>query len=70
MNDGLYEDLAACFAALINVLDKRGIPRAEIAEAFQERFLTMQSLHPRDAEQRFVLLHGLATQVERRGLDN
>lgn len=70
MNDFLYEDLAACFAALINVLEKRGIPRSEIAEAFQERFLTMKSVYPRDTEQLFVLLHAVATQAEKHGQDD
>ncbi|SDX53043.1 hypothetical protein [Nitrosomonas oligotropha] len=70
MNDYLYEDLAACFAALINVLEKHGIPRSEVAEAFQERFLTMQSLHPVDTEQLFVLLHAVATQAEKHGRDD
>ncbi len=65
-----YADISACFAALINVLEKHGIPRDEIAEAFQERFLTLQSAYPEDAESRFVLLHGIATQAETRGRDS
>lgn len=63
-------DLAACFAALINVIEKHGVPRAAIAESFQERFLTMQMQYPEDAEERFVLLRGIATQVEREGRDD
>lgn len=69
MKDFIYEDIAACLTALINVLEKHGIPRSEIAEAFQERFLTMKSVYPRDTEQLFVLLHGAATQVGKHGWD-
>lgn len=62
-------DIAACFAALINVLEKHGIPRDAIVESFQERYLTMHMQYPEDAAERFVLLHGIATLAEREGRD-
>lgn len=70
--NGLYEDLSACFAALINVLDQHGVPRAAVAEAFHRslpRALTLQSQYPEDSEERFVLLHGIATLAETHGRD-
>jgi hypothetical protein len=63
----IYQDLAACFLALANALEaKHVLSKSEFAAAAQERYLALRSkLPPEDVEQ-LVLLHAIATQVERK----
>lgn len=62
----LYADLSACFLALINALDKKGVlSKAEMTESAQERLLALQPTGKPNAAvpHKLVLLEHLATHV-------
>jgi len=66
----IYQDLAACFLALANALEAKGVlTKRELAAAAQERYLVLQLKLPPEDVERLVLLHGLATQVEQKAAD-
>lgn len=58
----LYTDLAACFLAIANALEKKGVlTKQELSESFQERLLTLTVDH--DPEAPLVLLRQIATKL-------
>ena len=62
----LYADLSACFLALINALDKKGVlSKAEMTESAQERLLALQPTGKPNpsAPYNLVLLEPLAPHV-------
>jgi hypothetical protein len=58
-------DVTACFVAIINALEKHGMPRELIVEAAQERLLTLDGTVRSD----LALLRGLATMRSTSGRD-
>lgn len=62
----IYQDLGACWLALANALEAKGLlTKPDIAAAAQERLLVLRERLPKEAAERLVLLHSLATEFER-----
>jgi hypothetical protein len=60
-------DMGACFLALCNALDAKGVlSKAEIAHAAQERLLALQALLPQEQLGPLATLQTLATALERK----
>lgn len=61
-----YMDLSAALLAVANALEKKGVlTKSEIAEAAQERLLTLREGLPEGIADSLVLLRALATQFEK-----
>lgn len=59
-------DFAACFLALANALEAKGVlTKSDIAAAAQERYLVLQARMPAEGVARFAMLKALATGLER-----
>ena len=58
-------DLSACFLALANALEAKGVlSKSELAAAAQERYLVLQERWPPEDIERLAILGGLSTQFE------
>ena len=66
----LYADISACFLALANALEAKGIlTKSELATGAQERLLVLQSPRSMVDPCKLLLLQSLATVLERRPPD-
>ena len=58
-------DVSACFLALANALDAKGVlKKSEFAAAAQERYLSLLGRIPGADATVFPMLHALATRLE------
>lgn len=62
----LYGDISACFLAIANALERsEAVPKSAIAEAAQERLLSLAPLQRPGERERWPMLRALATRLER-----
>jgi hypothetical protein len=66
----LYADLSACFLALANALEAKGVlTKCELATSAQERLLALQGRRSTVDANKLLLLQSLATLLEGRPPD-